>query len=156
MEKASLERLLKLSKFPVYLVILIVALSTFFGSAHLVMLFVEQLLNEQPARFVLNIDEMFTLFNSGLTIVVGYELIKALVTIIKSHDIPATAIIKIALIALLNKVITTDYAHVDIVKILAMSALMLALGVSYFLFRKGGGDSEGGDDKADPSATHGP
>ena len=134
MDSKHTDRLLGFAKIPVYFVILVIVLSTFFGSAHLALLFAKQLLNDEPSRFVMDINELLTLFNSALTIIVGYELVKALVYLVRSHHIPVQTIIKIAIIALMNKVVTTDYADADYKKIIAVAILISALGATHYLF----------------------
>jgi uncharacterized membrane protein (DUF373 family) len=136
MENAILDRFLQVAKVPVYVVIFVIFLTTAFGTAHLVMIFFEHLLNENPHKYIIDLSEMFILFNSALTIVVGYELIKALVTIIRSHEIPTQTIIKIAMIALLNKIVTTDHAGSQPLKVLAIAGLAVALGAAFYLFSK--------------------
>jgi uncharacterized membrane protein (DUF373 family) len=135
-ETAALDRVLQVAKLPVYIVILFILLTTIFGAVHLGLIFFEHLFNDTPRKYVIDLSEMFILFNSALTIVVGYELIKALVTIIKSHDIPTQTIIKIAMIALLNKIVTTDHAGSQPLKVAAIAVLTVALGVAYYLFSR--------------------
>jgi uncharacterized membrane protein (DUF373 family) len=143
MESRHTERLLGLAKIPVYFVIVVIMLSTFFGSAHLGMLFFKELLNDEPYKYIINVDELLGLFSSALTIVVGYELVKALIYLVRSHNIPVQTIIKIAIIALMNKVITTDYSHIDYAKIISVAILILALGVTHFLFNSSSTDKAG-------------
>ena len=133
-----LDRVVALASIPVYVVIAVVLIGCFFGAAHLVMLLWQGITNDTPAKYVIDVDELLSLFNSGLILVVGYELIKALAAIVRSHEIPVEKVMKIAMIALLNKAISMDYADSVQLKAATVGAMLLAVGAAYALFRKAG------------------
>ena len=133
-----LDRVVALASIPVDVVIAVVLLGCFFGAAHLVMLLWQGITNDTPAKYVIDVDELLSLFNSGLILVVGYELIKALAAIVRSHEIPVEKVMKIAMIALLNKAISMDYADNVQLKAATVGAMLLAVGAAYAMFRKAG------------------
>ena len=131
-----LDRVVALASIPVYVVIAVVLIGCFFGAAHLVILLWQGISNDTPMKYVIDVDELLSLFNSGLILVVGYELIKALAAIVRSHEIPVEKVMKIAMIALLNKAISMDYADNVQLKAATVGAMLLAVGAAYALFRK--------------------
>lgn len=131
-----LDRVVALASIPVYVVIAVVLVGCFFGAAHLVILLWQGITNDTPMKYVIDVDELLSLFNSGLILVVGYELIKALTAIVRSHEIPVEKVMKIAMIALLNKAISMDYADNVQLKAATVGAMLLAVGAAYALFRK--------------------
>lgn len=131
-----LDRVIALASIPVYVVIGVVLVGCFFGAAHLVILLWQGVTNDAPMKYVIDVDELLSLFNSGLILVVGYELIKALTAIVRSHEIPVEKVMKIAMIALLNKAISMDYADNVQLKAATVGAMLLAVGAAYALFRK--------------------
>ncbi|HMN71891.1 MAG TPA: phosphate-starvation-inducible PsiE family protein [Rhodoblastus sp.] len=131
-----LDRVVALAAIPVYIVIAVVFVGCFFGAVHLVILLGQEITNDTPMKYVVDVDELLALFNSGLILVVGYELIKALAAIVRSHEIPVEKVMKIAMIALLNKAISMDYADNVQLKAATVGAMLLAVGAAYALFRK--------------------
>lgn len=133
-----LDRVVGLASIPVYVVIAVVLVGCFFGAVHLVILLYQGVINDTPMKYVIDVDELLSLFNSGLILVVGYELIKALAAIVRSHEIPVEKVMKIAMIALLNKAISMDYADNVQLKAATVGAMLLAVGAAYALFRRAG------------------
>lgn len=131
-----LDRLLQVAAVPVFVTIFVVLIGNLFGAVHLAVLLWQEVMNETPQKYMIDVHELLSLFNSGLILVVGYELIKALVAIVRSHEIPVEKVIKIAMIALLNKAISMDYAGGDHLKAATVGAMLLALGATYALYRK--------------------
>jgi len=70
-------------------------------------------------------------------VAVGFELVKALHTLIASKAIPSVPLIQIAIIALANKMITVDFKDTGYEKVIGMAAVMLSLGAAYFFMKKG-------------------
>jgi len=95
-----------------------------------------ELISPDPYPFVLHVSELLGIFSLSLIIVVGYELIKSIILVVKSDLIPVDAITKIAAIAVLNKMITADYGAVDAYKIAAMALILLSIGAAYHFFRR--------------------
>lgn len=142
MEKQFLTFTLKFSKYPIYVVIAVIALGMVLGSIDLVVESWKTLRASASFSFPANIDGLIDVFGLSLVIVVGYELIKSIVLIVKSDSIPVDPIAKIAAIAVLNKAITTDYANAEPTKIAAISLILISIAVAHFLFRDKSAPSE--------------
>jgi|SRR5450830_1205514 uncharacterized membrane protein (DUF373 family) len=136
METHLLHSFERVAKWPMYIVIVIILASMFFGAADLFIQFGTELISPDPYPFVLHVSELLGIFSLSLIIVVGYELIKSIILVVKSDLIPVDAITKIAAIAVLNKMITADYGAVDAYKIAAMALILLSIGAAYHFFRR--------------------
>jgi len=136
METHLLHSFERVAKWLMYIVIVIILASMFFGAADLFIQFGTELISPDPYPFVLHVSELLGIFSLSLIIVVGYELIKSIILVVKSDLIPVDAITKIAAIAVLNKMITADYGAVDAYKIAAMALILLSIGAAYHFFRR--------------------
>ena len=136
METHLLHSFERVAKWPMYIVIVIILASMFFGAADLFIQFGTELISPDPYPFVLHVSELLGIFSLSLIIVVGYELIKSIILVVKSDLIPVDAITKIAAIAVLNKMITADYGAVDAYKIAAMALILLSISAAYHFFRR--------------------
>ncbi len=107
------------------------------GSADLVRLLIKDMgdTSVTPLGF-LDIKSLLQTFNLILTIAVGYELVKSLHTIIASAVIPSIPLVQIGIIALSNKMITIDFKTAEWHVLLGMAAIMMSLGVTYFLMKQ--------------------
>lgn len=79
---------------------------------------------------------LYEIFSSALIIAIGYELIKSIIIIITSDEIPALPIVKIAIIAVANKVITLDMKDISHLTILGLAALLIGLAMIYYSLTK--------------------
>lgn len=136
MENKILHHFERIAKLPVYAVILIILVSMFFGAADLSIKIVTDLVTPTASTFVLNVSELLDIFSLSLIIVIGYELNKSVILIVRSDRIPVDAIAKIAAIAVLNKMITVDYAAIDAYKIAATAFVLLSIGSVHYFFGK--------------------
>ena len=134
MEKGFLQGVEWVVKLPVYAVIVVIVASMIFGAVDLLVIFGKALMSPDPVPFVISVSELMVIFSLGIIIVIGYELIKSVILILKSNVIPVDSIAKIAAIAVLNKIITADYATMDAYKIAATALVLLAIGAAYYCF----------------------
>lgn len=66
----------------------------------------------------------------------GYELFKSMFLILNNDKIPVKSILKIAAIAMANKVITTNFKHAEMSTEISIGVILLAIGVAYYFFSK--------------------
>ena len=90
-----------------------------------------------PPFGVLDITHLMYIFYLVLTVAVGYELVKSLHILIASPVIPAIPLVQIGIIALSNKMTTTDFKTTPYATLFGMAAIMASLGVTYWFLRKG-------------------
>jgi hypothetical protein len=114
----------------------VVCLLTFcliLATVHLLMVIYNKVV--APPLFVIDIESLFDGFNLVLILAIGYELIKSLIIIISSSEIPSVSIVQIAIIAIANKMITIDVKHSSPPVLLGLAAIMISLGITYFLHK---------------------
>ncbi len=136
MNEAVTHFLVKITKHVLLFLILLLVASMVFGSAHLAYYWGLQLLSPSPLYFVLDINEIFSIYEKILIIVVGYELVKSIVIIIHSNKIPFIEILQIAVIAVANKVITLDLHKTDFYTMIGLASIIISIGLAYFLFNR--------------------
>ncbi len=124
------------AKYVLRFMIIMLALSMIFGAAHLTYIWVTGLLSPDPLYFVLDIHELFEIYGMILILVVGYELLKAISIILHSEKIPFLQILRIAIIAISNKMITLDIHKTDFNTLIGLACIMVSIGVAYFCFNR--------------------
>jgi len=106
------------------------------ATIRLIILFVNLVVTPDPIPYLINLDDMYTVFTWLLIIVVGYELFKSLTLLLKHDQIPVKSILKIAAIAIANKVITTNIKTIDMQAMIGVSVLIASVGLTFFFFSK--------------------
>lgn len=91
---------------------------------------------QAPPMLLINPKLLYQIFSSALIIAIGYELIKSIIIIITSDEIPALPIVKISIIAVANKVITLDVKDISHLTILGLAALLIGLAMIYYSLTK--------------------
>jgi len=89
-----------------------------------------------PPLVLLDVDELLDVFGVFLLVLIGIELLETLRAYVRERVIRAEVIILVATIALARKIITLDVKAVPSVSLLGMAAIIVALGVSYYLIRR--------------------
>jgi hypothetical protein len=136
MEKTFLNSLKQISKYIIYALMFILVISMLLGTIDLFVLFIKKIVDPNPYPLLIDIEELYAIFSFLLIIVVGYELFKSMYLILKVDLIPVKSILKIAAIALANKVITLNLKEIEINELFGLAALIVCIGVAYFFFHK--------------------
>jgi len=136
MEKTFLNSLKQISKYIIYALMFILVISMLLGTIDLFVLFIKKIVDPTPYPLLIDIEELYAIFSFLLIIVVGYELFKSMYLILKVDLIPVKSILKIAAIALANKVITLNLKEIEINELFGLAALIVCIGVAYFFFHK--------------------
>jgi uncharacterized membrane protein (DUF373 family) len=105
------------------------------GSIYLIYVVYREVIDESPHFLLLDVTSLINIFSSVLIIAVGYELIKSLMLIISSDNIPTVPIIQIAIVAVANKIITLDLKHAGPLAIIGLAILIAVLGLAHFLLQ---------------------
>jgi uncharacterized membrane protein (DUF373 family) len=126
-----------LKKFERVIVIGLLGLMVFvilLGTAELVVILFEQLL--MPPRFLLDINEMLTVFGFFLMILIGLELIETIKMYLSDESIHVEIIFLVAIIAMTRKVIILDVKSLEPLALVGIAAIIIALSVGYYLLKK--------------------
>ena len=84
-------------------------------------------------------------FGAFLLILIGVELMRTVVTYLERHELHVEVVFTVAMIAIARHAIDIDIENVEPVALVGMGALILALTLGYYLYRRTvGGDLGGG------------
>lgn len=125
-----------IANFIVLILMALLVISMILGTTHLIVLFYDIVVSPDPYLGLVNVEDLYTIFSVLLILLVGYELFKSIILIVKHEDIPVKSILKIAAIALANKVITLNIKSIDANALFGLSSLLIALGIAFFFFDK--------------------
>lgn len=90
----------------------------------------------KPPRFLLNIQEMQEVFGFFLMVLIGLELLESIKAYLKEGVVHAEVVLLVAIVAVSRKVIIMDYKDLVPQAVLSISAVIVALGLSYYLVRR--------------------
>jgi len=86
-----------------------------------------------PPVLLLSASELLELFSLFLTVLIGLELIETVRLHVAEGAVRVEMVITVAMIALLRKIILLDPKATPGVVVIGVAALMLGLGISYYL-----------------------
>jgi uncharacterized membrane protein (DUF373 family) len=129
-----LKGILQTNKWIMVGIVLILTPSLLSASMYLVYNVITEI--QAPPLLLIKPKLLYEIFSSALIIAIGYELIKSIIIIITSDEIPALPIVKISIIAVANKVITLDVKDISHLTILGLAALLIGLAMIYYSLTK--------------------
>jgi len=86
-----------------------------------------------PPMYLLNISDIFATFGAFLAVLIAIEIFTNITLYIRNDVIPVRLVIATALMAIARKVIVFDFKVLTPMYLLATAAVVLALGVTYWL-----------------------
>jgi uncharacterized membrane protein (DUF373 family) len=86
-----------------------------------------------PPVFLLNISDILATFGAFLAVLIAIEIFTNITLYIRSDVLPVKLVVATALMAISRKVIIFDFNELSPLYILAVAAVVLALGVTYWL-----------------------
>ena len=89
----------------------------------------------QPPKFIIDADGLMDLFSLLLVLLIGLELLETIKAYLKDDIVHVEFIILVAIIAIARKVIVWDFKKYSSEELLSLAAMIVALGVTYFLFK---------------------
>ncbi|MEM7391104.1 MAG: phosphate-starvation-inducible PsiE family protein [Verrucomicrobiota bacterium] len=90
----------------------------------------------KPPFLLLNIDEMLEVFGFFLMVLIGLELLETIKVYLEEDRVHAEVVFLVALVAVSRKVVILDYEKATTDMLYGMAALVIALGVGYYLVRR--------------------
>ena len=82
---------------------------------------------------MLNISDIFATFGAFLAVLIAIEIFTNITLYIRNDVVPVKLVIATALMAIARKVIVFDFKEITPMYLLATAAVVLALGVTYWL-----------------------
>ena len=89
-----------------------------------------------PPVMIINAEGLMDLFSIFLVLLIGLELLETVKAYLKDDLFHVEFIILVAIIAISRKVIVWDFDKYSTTELLSLSAMIVALGVTYFLIKK--------------------
>ena len=117
-------------KFLAILMVLVIV----WGIGDVLYVFYEQL--QTPPRFLLNINDIFQTFGAFMAVLIAIEIFINIRLYLGTHVIPVQLVLATALMAAARKVIVLDVDKITPLHVLALGAVMLPLGITYWLISK--------------------
>lgn len=90
----------------------------------------------KPPLLLLNIQEMLEVFGFFLMVLIGLELLESIKSYLDVNRIHAEVVFLVAIVAITRKVIILDYKTLTPEMLYGMAAVIVALGIGYFLVRR--------------------
>jgi uncharacterized membrane protein (DUF373 family) len=81
-------------------------------------------------------DNLMELFSIFLVILIGIELLETVKAFLLRETIQVEIVVLVAIIAVARKVIIWEFTNGSTIEIFGLSAILLSLGLTYFLIRK--------------------
>ena len=103
-----------------------------------------------PPVFLLDADELLDLFGRFLLVLIGIELLGTIKLFLNGESIHVEVILTVSLIAIARKVIILEPKELDGISLIGTAAIILALGLSYFLVARTAGRLQKGRDDVVP------
>ena len=89
-----------------------------------------------PPVMIIKAEGLMDLFSIFLVLLIGLELLETVKAYLKEDIFHVEFIILVAIIAISRKVIIWDFAKYTTTELLSLSAMIVALGVTYFLIKQ--------------------
>ena len=89
----------------------------------------------EPPLFLLDINELLDIFGLFLLVLVGIELLDTIKTYLAKRELHTEVVLLVAMIAVARKVIILDEAKLSAPMLLGIAAIIVALGISYYLLK---------------------
>jgi uncharacterized membrane protein (DUF373 family) len=87
-------------------------------------------------NLIIDANDLMGLFSLFLILLIGLELIETVKAYLKEDIVHVEFIILVAIIALARKAILWDFDKYKTTELLALSAMILGLGLTYFLIKR--------------------
>lgn len=87
---------------------------------------------------IYEMDNFFSILGTFLAVLIAIEIFKNIVFYLRKDAIHVPLVLATALTAVARKVIIIDYSAIDSMQMLATAAIILAVGITYWLIIKQG------------------
>jgi len=133
-EDALIAFLHKVIKVAVKILAILMVIVIFWGVADVIYVLYNNLI-EEP-YMLLNISDIFKTFAAFLAVLIAIEIYQNIVLYLRTDVLPIKLVIATALMAIARKVIIIDFKDLSSDYIFATAAVVLALGITYYLISK--------------------
>ena len=125
-------------RFGVKVLSVLMTLVILWGIGDVVWIMIRRL--SQPPYFILKISDILFLFGAILVVLIAIEIFLNISLYLREDVIHVKLVVATALMAIARKVIVFDYKELSPQYVVATGAVVLALGITYWLVLKKTGD----------------
>ncbi len=133
---AYVRQLKAITKYLIITLMSLLVLAMVLGSLDLLVELYKRIVSPDPISGLINVEDLYSVFSVLLIILVGYELFKSMLLILHHDQIPVKSILKIAAIAMANKVITLNIKEITFDHMIGLGVLVIAVGAAFFFFNQ--------------------
>jgi uncharacterized membrane protein (DUF373 family) len=90
----------------------------------------------EPPYMLLNVSDIFKVFSAFMVVLIAIEIFINIRLYLGSNTLPIKLVLATALMAIARKVIVLDLTNTDAIYVFAIAAVVLALGITYWLVGK--------------------
>jgi len=90
----------------------------------------------EPPFLLLSISDILATFGAFLAVLIAIEIFINITLYLKTNVIPVRLVVATALMAISRKVIIFDFTEISALFVLSTAAVVLALGITYWLLNK--------------------
>lgn len=116
-------------RFAVRVLVVMMTGVVLFGIGDVVYVIYQRLMT--PPLYLLNISDIYETFAAFLAVLVAIEIFVNIRLYLKSSVLPVKLVLATALMAVARKAIVLDFSKHDATEVLALAAVVLALGFAY-------------------------
>ncbi len=124
----------KAIRWGVKILALIMVLIIFWSIFDVIWVFLKRL--REPPIFILKVNDILALFSAILVVLIAIEIFFNITLYLREDVIHVRLVVATALMAIARKVIVFDYKELSPQYIYASGAVVLALGITYWLLSK--------------------
>ena len=121
----------KMIKVAVKILAILMVLVMFWGVGDVVYVLYGYLMS--PSFMLLSLEDIFKTFAAFLAVLIAIEIYQNIVLYLRTDIIPIKLVVATALMAIARKVIIIDFDTITPMYIFATAAVVLALGITYYL-----------------------
>ena len=124
----------KMIKIAVRILAVLMVLVIFWGVGDVIYVLYHNIM--APPFMLLSITDLFKTFAAFLAVLIAIEIYQNIVLYLRTDVIPIKLVVATALMAIARKVIIIDFKDVTPMYMFATGAIVLALGITYYLVGK--------------------
>lgn len=130
-----MEKILKKFEKAIVVVLLgLMMLAVLASTVELAIILYQQLM--KPPVLLLDLEEMLEVFGFFLMVLIGLELLETIKAYLDKDRVHVEVVFLVAIVAAARKIIILDYKTMTPDMLYSISAVIVALGIGYFLVRR--------------------
>ncbi|PWD98863.1 phosphate-starvation-inducible PsiE family protein [Marinilabilia rubra] len=122
-----------LQKAIIFLLLFVMVLILLVSTVNIILTVVSAAVSD-PREFF-TADQLQSLFGLFLVILIGIELLDTVKAFLKEEEIHVEIVLLVAIIAIARKVIVWDFSEYEVEQLFSLSAMLLALALSYGIIK---------------------